>query len=102
MADGVVTVTGFSETYGNYLYYETDSGFKIMYAHLKKILAANGARVSQGEALALTGNTGLSTGPHLHYSIWERDILIDPFGFVGLTYTEDFKNEYASRGETLR
>jgi len=49
----------------------------------------------------MTGNTGLSTGPHIHYSVLMGDMLINPMQFVDLKYTEDVKAEYLARGVKL-
>ena len=51
--------------------------------------------------MALTGNTGLSTGPHIHYSIWRGNMLINPMQFVNLKYTEEVRAEYLSSGVIL-
>lgn len=64
-----------------------------MYAHLNKILVKKGQSINALEKVALSGNTGLSTSGHLHYSIWEGDKLIDPIQFVDLPFSEQVKNE---------
>lgn len=99
--DGQVTETGKSETYGTYIKYKTNDGYTIMYAHLAKNRAKKGNKIKAGEVIALSGNSGLSTGPHLHYSLWYNDKMIDPMDFVCLPYTEEVKNEYSQRGEKL-
>ncbi len=98
---GVVTEVRTSETLGNVLKYETEEGFTIMYAHLNSVLVKVGEKIKQGQAVAMTGNTGLSTGPHIHYSIWRENMLINPMQFVNLKYTEDVRAEYLSRGVIL-
>lgn len=99
--DGVVTEVRNSETLGNVLKYQTEDGYIIMYAHLNNILVEKGETVKQGQVIAMTGNTGLSTGPHIHYSVWRGDMLINPMQFVDLKYTEDVKKEYLARGVVL-
>lgn len=69
-----------------------------MYAHLKSVSVKEGDYIKQGQKIAETGNTGLSTGPHLHYSVWKDSMLMDPMQFVYLDYTKDVKMEYAARG----
>lgn len=53
-----------------------------MYAHLKEVTAKKGENIKKGEVIAKSGNTGLSTGPHLHYTIWYNDKIINPREFV--------------------
>lgn len=72
-----------------------------MYAHLKKIYVKEKQEIKQKQKIALSGNTGTTTGPHLHYSIWYEGELIDPMGCVDLPYTDDVKSEYAQRGEGI-
>ena len=79
--------------------YETNDGFRVQYAHLQKTLVKEGEKVRQGQAVAKSGNTGLSTGPHLHYSLWKDGILLDPMEYVDLPYTAEVTAEYAARGE---
>lgn len=99
---GVVTEIRESPTLGNLLKFQTEDGYIIMYAHLYKALVKEGDNISQGQVIALTGNTGLSTGPHLHYSVWKGTMLMNPMQFVDLRYTEDVKKEYAARGVNIR
>ena len=99
---GIVTEVRQSETLGNVLEYVTEDGFTIMYAHLNEVLVKEGDLVKQGQVIAKTGNTGLSTGPHLHYSVWKGNMLIDPMQFVFLEYTADVVEEYAQRGVNIQ
>lgn len=55
--------------YGNYIVIKHENGTQTLYAHLDKNLVSVGDRVSQGEKIGLSGNTGRSTGPHLHYEV---------------------------------
>ena len=71
-----------SATYGRVLEYETLDGYEIMYAHLSEILVEEGEEIRQGQIIARSGNTGLSTGPHLHYSVWKDGVLLDPMPFL--------------------
>lgn len=98
---GIVTEVRNSETLGKVLKYETEDGYTVMYAHLNDVLVKKGENVKQGQIVAMTGNTGLSTGPHIHYSIWRGDMLINPMQFVDLNYTEEVKAEYLARGVRL-
>lgn len=78
---GVVTEVRHSATYGKMLRYETADGYEVMYAHLSQVLVKEGEKVRQGQRIARSGNTGLSTGPHLHYSVWKDGAFIDPLAF---------------------
>ncbi|MDF2686879.1 MAG: peptidase family protein [Clostridia bacterium] len=75
---GTVIKTGYSNVGGNYLYIQHDNGFLSYYGHLKKIIKKNGDIVQNGELIALSGNTGLTTGPHLHFQLMYNDRPIDP------------------------
>ena len=100
VCDGRVVEIRKSETLGNVLVYETINGYRITYAHLKEALKETGDFIKQGEIIAKTGNTGLSTGPHLHYGVEYDGEYIDPYGFVDLDYTYEVVEEYRARGET--
>ena len=79
---GKVTEVRTSATYGKLLEYETTDGYTVMYAHLSKVLVQEGEMVKQGQKVAESGNTGLSTGPHLHYSLWKGEKLLDPIDYL--------------------
>ena len=98
---GVVTAIRTSATFGHVLEYETKDGYKVMYAHLSEILVKEGEKVKQGQVVAKSGNSGLSTGPHLHYSLWKNGKLIDPMDYVNLKYTQEVAAEYAARGASI-
>ncbi|GAB3351429.1 peptidoglycan DD-metalloendopeptidase family protein [Chromohalobacter beijerinckii] len=62
---------------GNYLVIRHDNGYKTRYMHLSKRLVSEGDRVEMGQEIALSGNTGGSTGPHLHYEVMVNDRSVD-------------------------
>jgi len=68
-ANGRVEKVGNHPAAGRYVVVRHDNGYKTRYLHLSKPLVRNGQRVAMGERIALSGNTGRSTGPHLHYEI---------------------------------
>ncbi|MHB0777655.1 peptidoglycan DD-metalloendopeptidase family protein [Halomonas sp. WWR20] len=77
-ADGRVVKTDFQAGgAGNYLVIQHDNGYKTRYMHLSKSLVKPGQRVSMGDRIALSGNTGGSTGPHLHYEIMVNNRQVD-------------------------
>ncbi|MEL6717459.1 MAG: TonB family protein, partial [Bacteroidota bacterium] len=70
VADGkVVAVKNWKKGYGLHVIVEHTNGYATFYAHLEKSLVKVGQSVKQGEVIALSGNTGTSTGPHLHYEV---------------------------------
>ncbi|WP_294427784.1 M23 family metallopeptidase [uncultured Treponema sp.] len=75
---GEVTTVGYNEIYGNYVVLLHSANRTSLYAHLSKALVKQGQRVSTGETIALTGTTGASTGPHLHFEVREDGKATDP------------------------
>ncbi len=74
----VVLQTGAQAEYGNFVLLEHPQGYQSMYGHLSRILAVPGSRVIAGEVIALSGNTGRSSAPHLHFEIRLNGVSIDP------------------------
>ena len=81
-ASGVVTKATYFSGYGNYINISHPGGLKTAYAHLSKILVRNGQYVKQGQVIAYSGNSGNSTGPHLHYELMKNGKYINPLSFV--------------------
>jgi len=81
-SDGRVSATGFNAVYGNFLIVSHTEDYQTMYAHLSKILVKKGAYVSQGSVIARSGNSGRSTGPHLHFSVYKNKRAINPLDVV--------------------
>ena len=81
-ADGVVTFAGRQGAYGNLIKIEHELGTETRYAHLSRIRVKPGQRVSQGELIGDMGNTGRSTGPHLHYEVRVNGRAVDPMSFI--------------------
>ncbi|MDR2700981.1 MAG: M23 family metallopeptidase [Spirochaetaceae bacterium] len=81
-ADGKVSATGFNAVYGNFLIISHSDDYQTMYAHLNRILVKTGAYVSQGSVIARSGNSGRSTGPHLHFSVYKNKRAINPLDVV--------------------
>lgn len=67
--------------YGQFVLVDHGFGYKTLYAHLSKINVKRGQKVKRGEIIGFVGNTGLSTGPHLHYEVWIGDKPVDPVHF---------------------
>lgn len=73
-ADGVVTYVGALTGYGNVVILSHMANFSTLYAHLQRAVVKEGQSVKQGQIIAYSDNTGWSTGPHLHFSIYKIDI----------------------------
>ncbi|MFZ4855726.1 MAG: M23 family metallopeptidase [Desulfuromonadaceae bacterium] len=71
VASGVVVYSGSRSGYGNTVVVEHDNGILTLYAHNSRIMAVEGQQVSAESTLALSGSTGRSTGPHLHFEAWQ-------------------------------
>ena len=80
-ATGTVTFVGWKQGYGNTVVIEHGFGYSTLYAHLYKQLVRVGQKVKRGDVIALVGNTGKSTGPHLHYEVRQQNHPIDPRNF---------------------
>ena len=81
-ADGVVTSTGKNYGYGLHLTINHGYGLKTVYAHLNKALVKKGSRVKRGQEIALVGNSGRSTGPHLHYEVRLNGVPVNPHRYI--------------------
>lgn len=80
-ADGTVREIGES-SYGKYLILDHEDGFSTLYAHCSSISATVGQSVACGEEIALVGQTGNATGPHLHLEIWKDGSALDPANYL--------------------
>ncbi len=83
-ADGIVEYAGYSRGsgYGNLVIVDHGFGFKTYYGHLHKVLVRRGDTVVKGDAIGISGNTGLSTAPHLHYEIRFLGRPLNPYWFI--------------------
>lgn len=79
---GEVFFYGEQPGYGNVLILEHDGGFYTMYGHLKSSLVQKGQFVEKGQKAALSGNTGISSGPHLHFELRNGEFPVDPMSFL--------------------
>lgn len=79
--NGVVCFVGWKQGYGNTVMVDHGFGYKTLYAHLYKALVRKGQKVKRSDIIALVGNSGKSTGPHLHYEVRLQDKPIDPRNF---------------------
>jgi murein DD-endopeptidase MepM/ murein hydrolase activator NlpD len=80
-ADGLVTYAGRKGLMGKMVTIDHGFGMVTRYGHLKKILKKKGKRVKRGETIALMGNTGRSTGPHVHYEVRLNGVAVNPMNY---------------------
>ena len=80
-ADGIVKESGLNNNFGNTVKIDHLNEYESLYGHLSKILVQKGQNVKRGDIIGLIGNTGKSTGPHLHYEILFRYSPINPIIF---------------------
>ena len=80
--DGVVTWAGWRDKYGIMVEIDHGHGLTTRYAHLSRTLVHVGDKVARGRPIGLLGNTGRSTGPHLHYEVRVNDQPTDPLKFI--------------------
>lgn len=83
-ADGEVVMVTYDFGYGNNVTIKHKHGFYTRYAHLQSFRAYKGQKVQQGQVIGYIGNTGLSTGPHIHFEVHLGASLVDPIKFVML------------------
>ena len=81
-ADGVINFAGWEKGYGKLIKIKHDFGYETRYAHLSKINVSVGQRISQGDQIGKMGNTGRSTGTHLHYEIRRNGKPINPMKYI--------------------
>lgn len=77
-ADGVVSRVGYSRSYGKMVVIDHGYGYRTIFGHNSKLLVKAGQRIKRGDRVALVGNTGQSTGPHVHYELRMNGVPIDP------------------------
>lgn len=87
---GTVTLAGTNGGYGNCVMIDHGNGYVTLYGHLSSIAVSSGQSVSQGETIGYVGDTGIVTGPHLHFEVLSGGSRIDPEQFfTGLTFSPD-------------
>ena len=87
--DGVVTFAAWKQGYGNCLMINHGHGFQTLYGHLSKFRARVGQKVKRGEVIGEVGNTGKSTGPHLHYEVIVRGKYDNPSKYYYMDLTPE-------------
>lgn len=79
---GKVTKAGWGSGYGYVVYIQHPDGKETRYGHLSKVLVSPGQTVKQGDKIALSGNSGVSTGPHLHFEIRINGTAVNPLKYL--------------------
>lgn len=80
--DGKVTATGYNATYGNYVIITHHSGYKTLYGHMSSINCRRGNFVYTNTMIGRVGSTGMSTGPHLHFTVYKNGKTVNPLGVL--------------------
>ena len=81
-ADGVVSYTGYLGGGGNCVMIDHGNGISTLYFHLSGFAVSVGQNVTAGQTIAYSGNTGISTGPHLHFAVRLNGSYVDPMGYL--------------------
>jgi murein DD-endopeptidase MepM/ murein hydrolase activator NlpD len=81
-ADGIVTFSGMKAGFGKFVQIDHGYGIETIYAHNQNLYVRPGQKVKRGNLLSAVGNTGHSTGPHLHYEVRVNGIAVDPLYFI--------------------
>jgi murein DD-endopeptidase MepM/ murein hydrolase activator NlpD len=81
-ASGIVKSVGREAGYGNTFEIDHGNGIVTRFAHCSRIIVSEGAHVTRGQVVATVGNTGLSTGPHLHYEVHVNGKPVDPLKYI--------------------
>lgn len=106
-ADGAVEYSGFHKKsgYGNLIIINHNFGFKTYFAHLKRVKVRSGQLVKKGELIGYSGNSGVSTGPHLHYEVRFLYKPLDPMPFLNWSmdnYEPIFEQEKGVKWSTIK
>lgn len=80
---GVVTYSGWMSGYGNYVVINHENGYQTAYGHCASLCVGEGDRVAKGDVIAKMGNTGRSTGTHLHFEVRKNGEYVNPLTYVG-------------------
>ena len=82
VAEGVVTYAGRRHGYGKVVEVDHGNGYMTRFAHNSKLLVHPGERVHIGQVLSMSGDTGRSTGPHVHFEVWYKGRPVNPLAYV--------------------
>ena len=102
--DGVVEYVKFSFTgYGNEVLIDHGFGYKTRYAHMSIISVAEGMKLKRGDCIGESGNSGKSTGPHLHYEVLYRDERVNPMNYLDMDMSvQEYSEMVRKRGDETK
>jgi murein DD-endopeptidase MepM/ murein hydrolase activator NlpD len=75
---GRVSTVGYDKSFGNYVVISHHSGYRTLYAHMSMVRVKSGAYVAAGQRIGDAGTSGLSTGPHLHFTVYKNGVTVNP------------------------
>ncbi len=87
--NGVIEFVGWKQGYGNTVIIDHGFGYKTLYAHMHTFAIKEGRKVSRGEIIGGVGNTGKSTGPHLHYEVHVKGRVVNPVNYYFMDLSAD-------------
>lgn len=87
--DGFVVWAGWTSGHGRMVIIEHAAGYQTVYSHLSQVLALPNSMVVAGQAIGLVGNSGRSTGPHLHLEVRHDGVAVDPLDLLGIPIALD-------------
>ena len=101
--DGIVVESGYSTGgFGNYVVIDHDYGLSTLYGHLSQIKVPKGTNVKRGELIGISGDSGLSSGPHLHYQVEEKGHAINPKNYLNDMTLEEYNEMIQAFGSRSR
>ena len=98
--DGTVEDAGWESGYGNCVVIDHGYGYKTRYAHMSRIGVRRGEKVIRGQVIGAVGNTGKSTGPHLHYEVIVKGRTVNPVNYYYMDLTPEEYDEMIKVSET--
>jgi murein DD-endopeptidase MepM/ murein hydrolase activator NlpD len=90
--DGIVTKAFRNGSYGNFVMIDHKNGYQTSFAHMDKFLVKKGERVKRGQLIGKVGNTGRSTGPHLHYELLHNGTPVNPLKYMQIAKLIEQRN----------
>jgi len=85
-ADGVISFAGWDAGSGNLVVIEHGAGYSTFYAHNSSIAVKVAQQIKRGDVVSYSGSTGNSTGPHVHYEVWQQGRAVNPKGFLEVAH----------------
>ena len=77
-----MTAVGESSSYGKYCMIAHENGYSTLYAHCSRVTVSSGSAVQRGDTVAEVGQTGMATGPHLHFELQRDGVYLNPIYYV--------------------